>query len=197
MLTPTQLDLLRTSNHSVPLLPGMRVLGQVVGTDSDAVQLDTGHRGRTTISRADLSLGTLLGTTREGLETPRRTPYHVMRGDVTELVVRETRTPFRTPWLELPHRDTRDLYKAVFAALQLAHAEKRVVEGRVLNAVSGGWAVGFGGCVGLLPASRAALATTRALGALRPFRIAKISGKPWQHNIVVLDASLSSGCGGK
>lgn len=116
----------------------------------------------------------------------RRTPYHLAKGDVVELQVIEPSSPFKSPWLELPHRDLRCLHPKVFEELKLAHETGKVIRGRVLNSVGGGYAVGIGGLVGFLPQSKmGSVSTIRALGGLKEFTIASISGNVWNHRIVL------------
>lgn len=189
MLTDKQIDLVRRSNHTVPLLPGMRVIGAVEDAEGDAVTIETGHRVKTTVNRADVSISTLFTTTTAGRSAPRRTPYHPVKGDVVELMVHSPTSPFKSPWLDMPHRDIRLLYRKVFEELKIAHHLGLQVDGRVLNKVVGGYAVGIAGMVAFLPNSRAAPSTVRRVGALNKFTVYRISGSPWNHDIVVADTA--------
>jgi len=214
-LSPLPLFLYPQSNHAVPLRRGMTVLGSVVDVDDTSVAFATGHRGITRVARADVGLSSLLGTTEAGLARARATPWHLARGDVAELVVlrRAGETPHdgvrgggRTPWLDSTHRDASPLIPAVWRELRRAHRRRLLVPGRVLGPVTGdrggggggpggrggrvGWAVGFGGIAGFLPEAAAGDAP-RALGALRPFRILKAEGGPWDATLTVADPSAS------
>lgn len=189
MLTDEQLNIVRNSNHTVPLLKGMLVVGQVEKQDADNVTVETGHRIKATVNRADISIGCLLGTSKPG--APRRTPYDVKAGDVVELVVQDPWSPYKGPWLDMPHRSIDHLYKRVFGELKAAHKKGIIVEGRVLNPVAGGYAVGIAGLVAFCPQSKASLLMGRSLGSLRKFTVTRIVGNHNKH-VITLAESVGS-----
>ena len=57
---------------AVVALQGMRVIGAVEDAEGDAVTIETGHRVKTTVNRADVSISTLFTTTTAGRSAPRR-----------------------------------------------------------------------------------------------------------------------------
>ena len=66
--------------------------------------------------------------------------------------------------------------------------------GRILNPVTRGFAVGFGGVVGFCPLSQCLVRTAQRVGVLQPFTILKISEITTargvkQPNLVVMDTA--------
>ena len=88
--------------------------------------------------------------------------------------------------LEVQRYKTDAQLQAVLEELRAAHQSGRMVMGRVLNAVNGGYAVGIAGLVVFLPSSRASLNTVKKLGVLQPFFVLSIDERNGP-NVVVGD----------
>lgn len=76
--------------------------------------------------------------------------------------------------------------RSVWLELEGAWRSRAPVFGRVLNQCPGGYAVGLGGLVGLLPYARATTRTALSIGTLAPFLVDHMS--EGQRLVVVRDA---------
>lgn len=92
-------------------------------------------------------------------------------GDVVALRVEALFTPFGDMALAAAETDADTRRAAAWRELSDAKASRRPVLGRVLNACTGGYAVGVGGLVALLPYGRFTLETVSAVGVLQEFLV--------------------------
>lgn len=66
-------------------------------------------------------------------------------------------------------------FSAIWRVLEQHHQARALVNGRVLHAVKGGWAVGVGGLVAFCPHQRMSLVTRSRIGILQQFFITRLA----------------------
>jgi len=81
--------------------------------------------------------------------------------------------------------------RTVWKELQTCMKEGKTVKGRVLNSVSGGFAVGVGGLVCFVPLSGMSSSTARHIGELQDFRVVQMTLS--RSNVVLEDNKLHLG----
>eukprot|EP00951_Prasinocladus_malaysianus_P010273 scaffold75299_cov25-Prasinocladus_malaysianus.AAC.2 len=96
-------------------------------------------------------------------------------------------TPYGDMHLEVQSYETEAKTRSIVSELKAAQLANQQVMGRVLNAVNGGYAVGIGGLVAFLPASRASLNTVKKLGVLQPFYVIMLDESSNPVNVVISD----------
>jgi ribosomal protein S1 len=80
--------------------------------------------------------------------------------------------------------------RLVWEELRAAMQATRPVQGRVLNACTGGYAVGVAGYVAFLPFRAASAAVARRIGVLQPFLVARVNEA--QRLVVLADVESRS-----
>jgi ribosomal protein S1 len=71
--------------------------------------------------------------------------------------------------------DTSQNQSPVWRELEDSRGKRTPVQGRVLNACAGGYAVGVAGIVALLPYGRFTMETVRRVGTLQPFVVESVN----------------------
>jgi hypothetical protein len=184
--------LLRGHNYSLPGLAGQTVLAKVLRVDRAAgtVLVDPGFYGVSEVPLSELSVahvvhgaqgaegaahgagaGGQAGPGSSSAPSQRDAIDDIRPGDTLRLRVDALYTPYGDMQLEPEQADAGAGRRRVWAELRAARVDGRPVSGRVLNACSGGYAVGVAGLVGLLPYNRCTAETAARVGQLAQFLV--------------------------
>jgi ribosomal protein S1 len=145
-------------------------LVQVLRVSDDSVLVDPGFYGLTEIPKSKLSLSQL--HTEDGqIPKDRSSACDIRSGDILSVRVDSLFTPYGDMQLETVEFDPLLRSNAVWKELAAARASRTPVMGRVLNACTGGYAVGVAGLIALLPYGRFTVRTITAVGVLQPFLV--------------------------
>jgi hypothetical protein len=153
-------------------LIGQHILAKVLKVTGRGVVLDPQFFGVNTIDFADLAGSELYdahGEPKQGAAAGSMQP-----GDHVKVRVAHLYTPFGDMQLEPSRLTDESKMKLIWQELGAAQRAGRAVEGRVLNACRGGYAVGVAGFVALLPYTRTLPDTARRIGVLQEFYITKM-----------------------
>lgn len=154
-LTGAFAELFRSSPTSFPFLQGKVLLATVVprrGGDK-FVSVDSGWKAHSTLLRTEL------GASGAGVQP----------GDRVALTVEHVETPLGEAAMSSERARESVRTERVWAELADTRARDGLVQGRILNAVNGGYAVGVAGTVAFLPAARTA--RPEVAGNLAPYEI--------------------------
>eukprot|EP00798_Chlamydomonas_sp_ICE-L_P003128 gene3128-13140_t len=182
--------LLRRHNYSIPHLKGQAILATVLQVTDNAVFVDPGFYGISEIPRKDLGVVDI--HLEAGEEPVERASVSDLRvGDVVQVKVFEVFSPYGDMQLDVIKEDKRAQQGRVWQEIAQLHAADKPVFGRVLNACTGGYAVGIAGLVALLPHSRCTATTVSRIGSLETFYIDMMDERT--SRVIVSDARFSSG----
>jgi hypothetical protein len=153
-------------------LAGQHILAKVLKVTGRGVVLDPQFFGINTIDFADLAGSELYdarGELKQGEEAG-----HMQPGDFVKVKLTHMYTPFGDMQLEPSRLTDESKMRLIWQELGATQRAGRPVQGRVLNACRGGYAVGVAGFVALLPYTRTLPDTARKIGVLQEFYVTKM-----------------------
>lgn len=175
-------ELLRKHNFSLPKLTGQHVEATILRVQSKTLLVDTGYYGVSEVDRSDVNLAHLLappGSDKGAIIKSRATISDLRPGDKVAVKIQAVFTPFGDMQLTGPGTvsEVTVSQNLMWRELEACMSQRRPVEGRVLNACPGGYAVGVGGIVGLLPygSYKKSPHMVKAVGVLQPFLVTKVN----------------------
>ncbi len=183
----TDLELLRRSNTSLLDLEGRVIRARVIRIDKRFALLDTGFKKVARYDRRSLLPSQLVGEAPGGEP---RGPGEFRRGDVLEFRVTAVESPFGDMQMHadtLPGEDART--DALWDELEDILAARKQVMGRMLNTVTGGYAVGVAGVIAFLPFSSCSLVSAGRIGQLQTFYISSMQRA--KRNIILIDSRIA------
>ncbi|KAG1677380.1 hypothetical protein FOA52_010759 [Chlamydomonas sp. UWO 241] len=181
--------LLRMHNFSTPSLRGEAVQARVLRVAADRLYVDPGFFGLSEVPRSEV--GVTQVHTPDGAPPEGRTSGDDIRvGDVISVKIDALYTPYGDMQVEVVPADTSRNQSPVWRELADSMARRRPVQGRVLNACAGGYAVGVAGIVALLPYGRFTMETARRVGTLQPFVVEGVDER--RRLLVVADVKKGS-----
>jgi hypothetical protein len=165
-------ELLHSYTATQGHLPGQHILAKVLKMTGRNVIIDPQFFGLNSLDQTDLA-GTELydeyGSPKQGVNAGLMQP-----GDYIKVKMTHAYTPYGDMQLE-PSRLTDDSkMKLIWQELSQVQAAGKPVQGRILNACRGGYAVGVAGFVALLPYSKCLPDTAKQIGVLQEFYIMKM-----------------------
>jgi hypothetical protein len=172
---PSQSDLkelLHSYTATQGHLPGQHILAKVLKMNGRKVIIDPQFFGLNMLDQDDLA-GTELydqyGNPKQGVNAGLMHP-----GDYIKVKLTHLYTPYGDMQLEPSRLTDESKMKLIWQELSQAQAAGTPVQGRVLNACKGGYAVGVAGFVALLPYSKCLPDTAQKIGVLQEFFIMKM-----------------------
>ncbi|GAX80649.1 hypothetical protein CEUSTIGMA_g8084.t1 [Chlamydomonas eustigma] len=177
--------LLRRHNYSMPGIAGQTIEARVLMVGSETIYVDPGFYGISQVPRSEASLSQLC-TSDGQIPSGRSSSSDIRVGDVISVKVESLFSPYGDMQVEAVQADEGLKISSLWRELATAHATKTPVSGRVLNACTGGYAVGIGGIVGLMPYGRFTLETASKIGVLQKFYVERVVEE--RRQLVVADA---------
>jgi ribosomal protein S1 len=175
-------ELLRKHNVSLPKLTGRHVEATVLRVQAKTILVDTGFYGVSEVNRAEVNLAHLLapsGSDKSEIIRSRATITDLRPGDKVGVRIQATFTPFGDMQLAGVGNQSQESVSQniLWRDLEACMYQGRPVEGRVLNACPGGYAVGVGGFVGLLPygSFKKSPHMVKAVGVLQKFLVTHVN----------------------
>ncbi len=153
-------------------LTGQHILAKVLKVTGRGVLLDPQFFGINTIEFADLAGSELYDA--RGEPKQGEAAGHMQPGDHVKVKLTHRYTPFGDMQLEPSRLTDESKMRLIWQELGAAQRAGRPVQGRVLNACRGGYAVGVAGFVALLPYTRTLPDTARKIGVLQEFYVTKM-----------------------
>lgn len=180
-----QLALLRLHNATYRM-DGQIIKARVLELDRKKILIDTGIK-IAKIAHSDITPECILGTTVPG-DTPRK-PGEVRVGDIVQVFLESMETPEGDMLVSGQQAAQERRFRAVWKELEERMERKLPVKGRVLNQLTGGYAVGVAGLVCFLPAAACHPFTASRIGKLQEFLITGMN--KGRNNVVLRDVALS------
>jgi small subunit ribosomal protein S1 len=177
----TVYELFRLHNSSLDVSKGHMIQARILSIDKRKVTLDTGI-AIAKVAVTDITPDCILKPIDD--KKPRKLG-EIRVGDVVQVFLERKETPEGDMLVSGQQAAVQRRVRAVWKELQNRMHNDKKVKGRILNAVSGGFAVGVGGLVCFLPNSMATKATSRKVGELQYFRILQMN--PARSNVVLQD----------
>ena len=122
---------------------------------------------------------------------PPRSPGEVRPGDTVQVFLEHEETPEGDMLVSGQQAAVKRRVRAVWKELQDRLHDGQPVKGRVLNSLSGGYAVGVAGLVCFLPNRATTPATARRIGELQDFKVVQMN--PARNNVVLTDWRVVKG----
>ena len=132
--------------------------------------------------RSQVQLSSVVESTSDAERTG---PNDIHVGDVLHVTLETTETPFGDPAVSIDMPKGPDRYEQILEELKRAYDNKEQVMGRILNTLTGGYAVGTAGLVGFCPFRLCTLQTASRVGVLQPFIVHRFQREPF--NMVLED----------
>lgn len=175
-------EIFRLHNSSLKVSGGHMIKARVLNVDRKRIMLDTGVKVAK-IAVSDITPECILERAADG-GVPRG-PGEVRPGDVVQVYLEHEETPEGDMLVSGQQAAVRRRVRAVWRELQDRLRDGQPVKGRVLNSLSGGYAVGVAGLVCFLPNSATTRATARRIGQLQDFKVTGMNAA--RNNVVLAD----------
>jgi hypothetical protein len=175
-------EIFRLHNSSLKVSGGHMIKARVLNVDRKRIMLDTGVKVAK-IAVGDITPDCIIERAADG-GVPRG-PGEVRPGDVLQVYLEHEETPEGDMLVSGQQAAVRRRVRAVWRELQDRLQDGKPVKGRVLNTLSGGYAVGVAGLVCFLPNSATTRATARRIGELQDFKVAAMNAA--RNNVVLAD----------
>lgn len=168
------LAIFKRFNISQPYLRGQVILAKVLRATPKHLLVDPGYYSLNSVARQDLASAAAYNE--HGEPIPRKSAV-INPGEYVKVRLSAFNTPYGDAQLDpvgVP-RDVRQ--KLVWEELEYRMQKGLSVQGRILNATAGGYAVGVAGYVALLQRQQASVQQTRKIGVLQDFYIHRMDRK--------------------
>ena len=159
------------------------IKARVLAADRKKITLDAGIK-IAKIAVSDITPECILEQVPSKDGTP-RSPGEILPGDLVQVYMEYEETPEGDMLVSGQQAAVRRRVRAVWRELLDRLKDGKPVKGRVLNSLTGGFAVGVGGLVCFLPASAATRAATRRIGELQDFKVTNMNIA--RNNVVLAD----------
>lgn len=180
-----QLALLQL-HSSAYSLQGQIIRARVLDIDRKKILIDTGIK-IAKIAHSDITSECIVGTTRQ--DDALRKPGEVRVGDIVQVFLESVETPEGDMLVSGQQAAQERRFQAIWNELEQRMKQRDKVQGRVLNQLSGGYAVGVAGLVCFLPAQACHPSTASRIGQLQEFNITGMNKS--RNNVVLRDANFA------
>ncbi|GMH43156.1 hypothetical protein BSKO_11078 [Bryopsis sp. KO-2023] len=176
---------IRLHNSSMWGLKGQIISGEIIAVGRDYVVVDLGFKSLSRFFKKELSTTQIYATTKEHKIKRRQGVFFV--GDRLQFRIDEVESPYGDMSLtthKLHDTIQKDL---VWKDLVEAFEHNIPIQGRVLNTVDRGYAVGVGGFVCFCPLNLIQPSSANKIGVLQMFKIAKMAGVGERRSMLVME----------
>eukprot|EP01024_Parvocaulis_polyphysoides_P019584 TRINITY_DN18914_c1_g2_i1.p1 TRINITY_DN18914_c1_g2~~TRINITY_DN18914_c1_g2_i1.p1 ORF type:complete len:243 (+),score=10.61 TRINITY_DN18914_c1_g2_i1:22-729(+) len=179
--TANWVGLIRNHNSSIYLEPRQVLVGTIVHVDVKHVLLDLGWKEMLTILKCELNTMEMIGFSDP---SQRKHAQDFRQGDKFKFFVDVIQSPFGFMHVYPIKQDTKVNQEMVWDEMKKAKINGTQIMGRVLNAVSGGYAIGVGGIVGFCAYNKISKEAVQKIGKRWTFQVETIDLKRKQLTLI-------------